>query len=170
MDSSQAYQLQPMSQPQIPARFVQRSAFSLIEMTIVLLIIGILAGIAIPKFDTALKATRARGAANLVKSDLNYARRLAQQSSSSQSVSFDAIAESYALVGVNDIDRRNQFYVVNLSDSKYDSQIDTVDFAGTSNVKFDIHGRPDNPGTIVISSGSTTETIQVNSEGQVLIQ
>lgn len=136
----------------------------------VLLVIGILAGIAVPKFGTALKATRARGAAHWIKSDLSYAQRLAQQSSVPQAVAFDTAAESYVLTDAIDINRRGQTYMVSLSDSKFHAQLETVDFAGSSTVTFNIHGRPDNAGTIVVRSGNLTETIQVDARGQVTIQ
>lgn len=164
----------PLCQSDLPrppaGRALRRAAFSIVELAIVLLVLGILAGIAVPKFGSALKSVRARGAAKWIKSDLRYAQRLARQSSSMQTVTFDTATESYVLAGVVDINQRGQTYSVSLNDSKFNAQLETVDFAGSSTVSFDIFGRPDNAGTIVVKSADKTETILVNAEGQITIQ
>ncbi|WP_197530305.1 pilus assembly FimT family protein [Bythopirellula polymerisocia] len=151
------------------AQPICRSAFSLVELTIVVLVVGIVTAIAAPKFDNALKLARVRSAAKWIKSDLSFAQRHASRTSSNQTVNFDTSTHSYALTGVSDINRRGQSYVIYLNDSKFNAQLVSADFGGSSSVTFNIHGQPDNAGTVVVRSGNTTKTIVMNSLGQVTI-
>jgi hypothetical protein len=122
-----------------------------------------------PRYTKALDATYARAAALRVESDLKYARQLAKQTSSSQTVTFDVAANRYSLVGVAHRDRGNQAYVVTLSNDEFNSVINSANFNGSTSVTFDIYGHANNAGTVVVQSGSRMETVAVDAFGQVSI-
>lgn len=145
----------------------QREGYSLIELVIVLLIVGILAAAAAPKYSHSLQSFRLEAAYHRIAGDVNFARRTAQQNSSTQTIAFNVATNSYALVGASDIDRRSRTYQFSLGQNDYSCQLVSADFGGSSNLTFDIHGRPQSGGTVVIQCGGTTRTLTINSVGQV---
>ena len=145
------------------------AGFTLIELVLVILILGILGAVAAPRYAEALDATYARAAAVRVEIDLKYARQLAQQTSSSKTVTFDIAANRYTLDEVESRDRPNEDYIVTLTDDEFNAEINSVDFSGETSVTFDIYGHADNSGTVAVQSGGHIETVVIDALGQVSI-
>ena len=146
-------------------------AFSLIEMVMVLVIMGALASIAIPRHSNALVHYQAKAAAKRLAVDLQYARRHAIHTNASQTVSFDTTANSYELDGIQDLDVSTAPYIVRLSESPYRSRMLSADFGGDAQVVFDIYGVPDSGGQVVVASGDWQKTITLDAEtGAVTVQ
>ena len=74
--------------------------FSLAELVCVVVIIGILAAIAAPRFSNSLALQRVEAAARRVVVDLALVRRQAKSSNASQTVRFDAAAGAFGWVAV----------------------------------------------------------------------
>jgi len=127
--------------------------FTLIELVIVACILAILAGIAIPRLATSLAWRRVESAALRVCNDLRLAARYAKQRSASQTVSFDATANSYQLVGRPDLDHPGSEYTVLLGQPPYEVAIVSADFGGDGSVVFDGFGVPDSGGSVIIKAG-----------------
>ena len=144
--------------------FQRQPAFSLIELVVVLFIVGLLAAIAVPRFAGSAVRQRVDAAARRVAADLNLARRHAYQSGSSQTVTFDVVADSYELVGMPDPDRPTVDYEVRLSDEPYQAQLLSANFSGNAKVVFDAYGVPDFGGTVVVTVGDRTRTINVDPD------
>jgi len=136
-------------------------ALSILEVTIVMVIIGVMAGITVTQYSSFLSNQRARGAVQKVKMDLEYAKNQARISSSSRTVTFDIANNTYSIVGESSLDHSDNPYVVSLSDPPYRAKLVFVDFNSTTTVTFDGFGVPDHSGSIVIRVGNNDETINV---------
>lgn len=144
-----------------PSKHDNRRALSFLEVIMVVIIIGVLAGVAVPRYASFLSMQRAEAAARKVRMDLQYAKNRARISSSSQTVDFNIVDHTYRIVGISDIDHPDKLYQVSLSKPPYRAQLVSVDFNSTTSVTFNGYGVPDNSGTIVIQVGNHVETIRI---------
>lgn len=141
-----------------------RRAFSLVEMLTVLVIIGVLAAMALPRFSSTMANHRADVAATRVAASLHLARRHARNTGTAQSVQFNVNANGYILPSVKDLAHPALAYAVRLADSPYESAIVAADFGGDTELIFDAYGIPDSGGSITIQSGKIQKTISVDVE------
>ena len=135
-------------------------AFSLIELVIVLAIIGLLAAMAVPRFANAAMHSRVDAAAKRIAADLELTRKYAIHSSTIQTVTFSG--NSYEISGMRDLDHATSSYKVNLSAEPYRARILSADFAGDSEVSFDIYGNADSGGTVVVYVAGWRHTVTFN--------
>jgi len=149
-----------------------RSAgFTLLELVIVIMTIGIMIAVVVPRFADALSQHRLDAAAKRIELDLKLARRRARTYSSSQSIQFDTIAHAYILPGVPHMDHPDSDYRIELAGAPYGAWLVSADFGGDTELLFDGYGVPDSGGTIVVRSGRYQKTITVNSDtGKVDVQ
>jgi prepilin-type N-terminal cleavage/methylation domain-containing protein len=148
-------------------RHRQRDAFTMIELVIVVLIVGILAAAAAPRYVKAMDATQAKAAAIHLAGDLKYARQLARQTSQEIKVTFDVTTNSYTLEGIKNRDRHDRDYIVTLSSNEFNAEITSADFSGSNSLTFNIYGHANSAGTVVVRCGNRTETVVVDAYGQV---
>ena len=147
-------------------------AFSLVEITIVVIIIAILSSIAVPRFGTSLARYRADHAASRLRADLSLARDTAIHQSRPITVTFVTGAPaSYTIVGLRDSDRASVANsLVNLSKEPYFATFNAVTVGGDSAIIFDGFGVPDSAGQIDLSVGLLTRAVLINSStGEVTI-
>lgn len=151
---------------QIPVTRCRR-AFTLVDLTITVLIIGIMSAVATPKFVDAMIYRRADAAANRVAADLNLARRTAVSSGKPQVVNFTLVTSVYAMPGVTDIDHPGQTYSVDLTSTRYAVTLSSINFgaSGTAtSITFDMYGRPDYGGSVTIQTGTQTRVVNVDAD------
>jgi type II secretory pathway pseudopilin PulG len=135
---------------------------TLIDLAITVLVVGILAAAAVPRFAGALHTYRADAAAKRVAADLNFARDQAIATSVAQTVTFASNGKSYALNGVSDPDHPSRSYEVVLAEEPYAVKAN-VSLGSSKSVTFDIYGRPDHGGTITVSAGSESKVVTVDA-------
>lgn len=138
--------------------------FTLVELTIVVLIIGIMAAAAAPRFVDSLMYYRAEAAAKRIEADLKLAREAAIASSAKQQVTFSPSSNGYMLGGLPDLDHPSLEYEVKLSDAPYFASLESTDFGGDNKVEFDGYGVPDSGGTVIVRSGQYQKTITLNAD------
>lgn len=139
-------------------------AFSLVELTAVVVIIGILAAIAAPRFSSSLALQHVEAAARRLVVDLAFAQRRARSSNASQTVRFDSAAGTYSLIGMPHPDHAARDYGVSLQEEPYRTTLVSADFGGDQDIIFDVFGVPDSGGSVVIRVGSRVRTITVDAD------
>ena len=142
-----------------------RRAYALIDLTISVLIIGILAGVAMPRFAVLLDDYRAEAAARKIAGDLNYVARTAANRSQAVTVNFDAAGASWTVPGLAHPDHPGVPWTVSLADSGFPATLSTVDFGGDSSVIFNVYANPDSGGSITVTSGAATRTVLLPAAG-----
>lgn len=150
---------------------MMRRGFTLLELTMVMVVVAIVAAVAIPRQATALHSRRASVAAQRIVADLEYARAQAITGSASQSLVFSTDAEQYSLPGVGSLSAAAGVYTVDLWDAPFHCDLVSVDFGGGLTLTFDGYGLPDNAGFVIVASGSSQRRVDVDgSSGRGTIQ
>lgn len=150
-----------MARPRCTRR--RRSALTLVELVITILIMGILAGMATPKFTGALQRMRVESACRRIRADLAFARQSAISKSASQAVEFTVNSGLYTMPGVSSLDRAASAYFVDLAAEPYEVSILSASLGGDARVLFDLYGKPDSGGVITVGAGSVTGTVTLDA-------
>jgi prepilin-type N-terminal cleavage/methylation domain-containing protein len=137
-----------------------RSAFTLVELAIVVMIMSVLVAVAVPTFFDSLLFHRVESAARRVKSDLELARKMARLTSSTRSVSFTGSV--YTLAAIKALDHPNDVYSVDLAAAPFELDTVNVDFNGSTSVSFDGYGTPSDGGSIVLKSKELQCTVTLD--------
>jgi Tfp pilus assembly protein FimT len=141
-----------------------RRGIALIDLVITTLLIGILAGAALPRFAESLQRHRVQSAAQRVAADLRLLRSQAIATSHSRRADFNTAQSSYTLIGVNSADRPGTTASTSLADYPYRATLASVSVGGDASLAFDLHGRPDTGGTIQVSAGGYSQTVTIQAE------
>jgi type II secretory pathway pseudopilin PulG len=150
------------------SRLRPRCAFSIFELVIVFLIMGILTAVAAPKFFDSLLFHRVETAARRVKADLELARTQARLTSASQSITF--VNSVYTLSNAKGLDKLSAVYSVDLKKQPYSLDSATANFSNLATVSFDGYGTPSSGGTVVLTAKSHSCTVILNgTTGDVTI-
>ncbi|MHC5111949.1 MAG: prepilin-type N-terminal cleavage/methylation domain-containing protein [Planctomycetota bacterium] len=155
----------------------KRSAFTLVELLLVLMIIGSVSAIAAPRFGTMIQNQRMEAAARRIAMDMKYAQREAKLTGISRTLLFSVADDSYGISNVNNMDHKSEPYIVDFKSSPYKTAIIGAAFNGDAALIFDGYGVPDSGGGVFLKLGNRQMTIHydgttekvVTFEGQVAV-
>ena len=152
--------------PARPRRHNRRflRGFTLVELTIVVLIIGVVSAIVLSRFRGTLARHRVEAAANRIVNDVNLACRYARIGSTEYKVTFNVANDSYRLPQFADPDHPTERYDIALDDEPYKVRIVSADFDGDAEIKFNGYGMPDSGGTVVLQAAGYQVTVEVDPD------
>ena len=140
------------------------SGFSMIELIIVVMLIGIFTAMALTRTDTGLTTIREQIAIDQITNDIDLARSMAFARNEAITIIFDKNQESYGVYNglgiIKDFPNSNNDGIISL-DNSYLRNLDIkeVNFGGSANLQFQPLGDPVSGGTIELN----TKTITVES-------
>ncbi|MDX1961569.1 MAG: GspH/FimT family protein [Pirellulales bacterium] len=157
----------PTFQPRPSSR---RSAWSLVELAVVLFIMGVLAAVTAPRYTATLARYRVEHAARRVAADLEQARTRARLQNLSLTIAFNLAGESYTVAGMRDLDSSRTTYMVNLAGPPYNCELASATFdadatpnAEDQNVTYSRWGIPDSAGSVFVRCGNLQREVRVRA-------
>ncbi len=147
--------------PENKERTVRRG-FTIAEAIMVLVILGTIGMIALPRYAGFAANQNLEAAARKVTADLLLAQRQARRTSASQTVTFSVLQNKYQLVGMNHPDHPSQPFEITLGDEPYRARILSASFGSSTQITYDGFGKPNFGGQIVIAVGAYQKTVSVD--------
>ncbi len=146
-----------------------RDGFSLVDLTLTLLILGIVTATAAPRLSAAVLYYQIDGAARRIEADLNYVQSYARYANVPCSLTFSNNPPSYTTTGVLHTNNSGQAYSVNLATVGYSVSL-APGINGGSSITYTASGLPQagsplvalTSGTITITSGNQTRTVTID--------
>ncbi len=151
------------------SRAYRPAGFTLVELVLLIVVMGVLVAIGAGAYSGSITHSQLDAAVARVQADVELARHQAMTSGASQSVVF-AAPGGYTLPGLSDPDKPGTDYAVDLSAPPYEATLSSVDFDGDPNVVFDMYGRPDSAGSLVITVGSRGVTLDLDADSGLLTE
>jgi prepilin-type N-terminal cleavage/methylation domain-containing protein len=139
---------------------LRRHAFTLAELVIVMMVMGILTAAAVPVFLDTLLFHRVESAARRLKGDLELARNTARLTSATRSVTFTNAG--YTLSNIQNLDHPEETYTVDLRKAPFELSSVTPNFSGMATVSFNGYGAPTSGGSVVLSCQTHSCTVALD--------
>lgn len=145
--------------------------FSLIELVLTTIIVGLVAAMAVPRYADALSRYRADAAARRIVADIQRAQAHAKATSSNATVRLRVTTDRIEIQELTDLDRGATPYATRLDEDPYLCTLTSASFDGDETLVFDGYGQPDSGGTATLRCGATQRIITVHPQtGEATIQ
>lgn len=145
--------------------------FSLIEIMVVVLVVGIALATATPSMRSFYEGHKLRSATSTLESNLRRARSAAITRDSNVRMWVFDDTNSYVVMRDNDGDGN---FSIPVSRGTFDPAINAanISFGGADFVTFDSRGRPDNPGSMRLQShsGKAFEILVAAGSGHITVE
>lgn len=135
--------------------------FTLVELTIVLVVTGVVLAIATPRMSDAAANRRVDLAMDRIERDIRLAEQDAWHTGTSREIVFDVLNNTYEIVGMTDV--AGNPYIVDLSAAPYSLALTSVDFGGETKAVIDGRGLNVVQGSIGLADGSFSAVKSVES-------
>ena len=144
--------------------------FSLIELTMVIAIVAIVAAIAVPRYVSALSNYRSDAATRRLTIELESAAARAQAVSATVAVRFEPANERIVVTAPRSDLTIETLTVVDLDATPYETDLQSTTFVDDT-LRFDGFGRPESGGEVVLRSGDSVMRVRVNSaSGEITVE
>lgn len=137
------------------------NGFTLIELVLVVIIVGVISAIAVPRFAQATARQQLDAAANRLISDFQKAQHHAQATSNDVELSFDASGNSYTFTPAS-----GTSFQVQLDESPYQVKVTKATFEDTTAVTFNGFGIPSAQGAVVLESATGSVIVNLGENGR----
>ena len=141
--------------------------FSLVEVTLCALIIGLVAAVAVPRYAASQARFRLEAAVRRVQADLDLARQQAQATSRPVTVHLLIATDRLEIVGAAGLDDSAVAYATQLAAGPYHCDLAAVDLGGDASLVFDGFGEADSGGSIRLVHGTLTCHATIDRRGEV---
>lgn len=148
----------------------RRAGYSIVELLVVVLILGIISINVAPRFVATLGRHRVSSAARRIKLDIEQVRLRAQTTATFQSIVFAPSLNAYFLPNVTPIDPKQSVYRVNLSQSVGNGPAFVsveLPIPNDTELQFNASGVPDSAGQIALRAGDYQQSVLVADTGHV---
>lgn len=161
------------SPPPQSARTPRRGGFTLIEVVLVVMVLGVMAGVAVPRYQAALDGMELECAAKRLASDLRLARQTAIQTATTRGLEFSPADDFYQTLTtgggpIDDPDHPGSPLEVRFDHAGSRVLIDSTEFTDDE-IRFDFRGDPTEEGGLVLSTRRSSVTVAVSGAGAVSI-
>jgi prepilin-type N-terminal cleavage/methylation domain-containing protein len=137
------------------------AGFTLVELVMVVLIVGIVLGLGMPRFDGWVRVARVDAMAGDFMSDVSYARMIAVRSGRRTQLRVDAAARRYDILQADSLGAWRQIKSVPWS------QTPGLGFGPTATMEFDSRGLlSSGGGTFTSTLGGRSRSVQVLPTGR----
>lgn len=149
----------------------RRGGFTLVELTLTLIIVGLVAAIGVPRYANALTRYKADAAAHRVVADIQHAQAHAKANSANTTLWFRVNTDRVSIPSMPSLDNPSETYLTKLDDEPYRTNLTAAAFDGDEYLIFDGYGRPDSGGSLTLRCGGNQRVITVDLDtGEASIQ